>query len=549
MDLIFKNEKREDIGVLHEYDLDLAFGVDENNFECQIPSKAHCCKKNYLLYIEGTEYGGIVDGIGVDTESNTVTYSGRTWHGILSSKVILPLQENEEYSGGASTDGITQDGTQLYIENSVTVTQSGNRLFIDDGDLSNVDLDGTVNRYLIISGDMYDCMRFILDRCGLSTLFSVPSRASGIDITSYRFDRYTDAYNGLKKMLASVGMLLHFAFNGDFVILTAEPKRDFSKDEEFDSDLLDFDLKKQENKVNHLICLGGGELENRLVVHLYADENGNISETQTFFGLDEYTEIYDYANVETAEDLLKDGKQRFKELLDADNVDVNFDAEEDVYNIGDIVGAVDNITGTFISTEITKKIVSIQNGIITVSLETSEPNARMNDVRTTASNAATAAASAKSTARDATNAAANAQAAAEHAQETADSKVADHELLDYIYPVGSIYMSVSSASPSSFIGGTWARIEGRFLLAAGGGYNAGSTGGEATHTLTVDEMPSHTHTYSRKYAAAGDSTSAVAKGASSSQTTKTEESAATGGGAAHNNMPPYLAVYVWKRTK
>ena len=64
-----------------------------------------------------------------------------------------------------------------------------------------------------------------------------------------------------------------------------------------------------------------------------------------------------------------------------------------------------------------------------------------------------------------------------------------------IYPVGAIYMSVSSTSPASLFGGTWEQIQNRFLLAAGDTYAAGKTGGEATHTLTVEEMPAHNHSF------------------------------------------------------
>ena len=86
MDLIYTNSAREDIGVLLDYELDLAFGADENNFECRIASASHCCEAGSLLYMEGTEYGGIVDSIQSDTEAQEITYIGRTWHGILNSK-------------------------------------------------------------------------------------------------------------------------------------------------------------------------------------------------------------------------------------------------------------------------------------------------------------------------------------------------------------------------------------------------------------------------------------------------------------------------------
>lgn len=68
-----------------------------------------------------------------------------------------------------------------------------------------------------------------------------------------------------------------------------------------------------------------------------------------------------------------------------------------------------------------------------------------------------------------------------------------NQLIDKIYPVGSIYMSVNATNPATFIGGTWARITDVFLLASGNAYAPGSTGGEAVHTLTTNEMPAHEH--------------------------------------------------------
>lgn len=135
--------------------------------------------------------------------------------------------------------------------------------------------------------------------------------------------------------------------------------------------------------------------------------------------------------------------------------------------------------------------------------------------------------------------------------------------VDMIYPVGSIYMSVNSTNPSNFLGGSWERIQDRFLLAAGSSYSAGATGGEASHKLTANEMPSHKHTTferdenassyaSYRYMVDTYGTGSTAYGFSPSMSAvtgrKQMETGSIGGGAAHNNMPPYLAVYVWKRT-
>lgn len=120
-------------------------------------------------------------------------------------------------------------------------------------------------------------------------------------------------------------------------------------------------------------------------------------------------------------------------------------------------------------------------------------------------------------------------------------------IINTIYPVGSIYISTSSTSPATlFPNTTWQPIADRFLLAAGTTYTAGDTGGEAMHTLTVDEMPSHTHEigFQGNYLSSGDKRRAPNTGSSDSFAT----TYATGGSQPHNNMPPYLVVYMWRRT-
>ena len=134
-----------------------------------------------------------------------------------------------------------------------------------------------------------------------------------------------------------------------------------------------------------------------------------------------------------------------------------------------------------------------------------------------------------------------------------NSLIAKSELLNLIYPIGSIYISVNQANPNTLFGGTWERIEDRFLLAASDTYKAGATGGEATHELTIDEMPSHNHGFTDFWSVSQSSYTAkvvamVGDKKGSNDLTDKTVTANTGGGNAHNNMPPYLAVYIWKRT-
>lgn len=125
------------------------------------------------------------------------------------------------------------------------------------------------------------------------------------------------------------------------------------------------------------------------------------------------------------------------------------------------------------------------------------------------------------------------------------------------FPIGAIYMSLSSTNPRAFFGGTWEQIKEKFLLACSDTYKSGSTGGETDHTLSISEMPAHSHGsnggtlgtcnygFGREVSGLqqGGAWSDVGVGRGSPQTYN------AGGGQAHNNMPPYLAVYVWKRIK
>lgn len=131
----------------------------------------------------------------------------------------------------------------------------------------------------------------------------------------------------------------------------------------------------------------------------------------------------------------------------------------------------------------------------------------------------------------------------------ADLYIGTTRLLDLLHPVGSWYASDDPTPPDTLFGGTWEKLgEGRTLIAADGeNYFVEDTGGEAEHTLTVDELPSHSHkfySYTWYNAQGGDYPVALGVGTSPNYETKT-----AGGGQAHNNMPPYYATNIWRRTE
>lgn len=133
-------------------------------------------------------------------------------------------------------------------------------------------------------------------------------------------------------------------------------------------------------------------------------------------------------------------------------------------------------------------------------------------------------------------------------------------ILNAVYPVGSIYMSINSTSPATLFGGRWEAIsQGRTLVGVGTGtdingdtmtWTAEAEGGEYFHTLTIDEMPSHNHSVNTIFPfTIGSNRTAVANSTSNNVTgTAGDVVLNTGGGQPHNNLQPFFAVYMWKRT-
>lgn len=119
------------------------------------------------------------------------------------------------------------------------------------------------------------------------------------------------------------------------------------------------------------------------------------------------------------------------------------------------------------------------------------------------------------------------------------------------FPVGSVVMNTTGTNPSTYIGGNWVRtMVNRFPIGAGSSYSADSTGGSTTHTLTVDEMPTHRHslgTVKVTSSNTGNNTT-VSAGNGSGSTPLSKDTSEVGGGQSFSIMPPYQAVYFWERT-
>lgn len=225
--------------------------------------------------------------------------------------------------------------------------------------------------YRTVSGDAHDVMRQVLNGA-FNGLFTVPEVASGIDIGTYQFDRYTDALSGFTKMLQKKNARINIEIkqggsNEPFsVVLSAVPIQNLSSEIEYSQDSkIAVNLKESRRGINHLICLGKGELKDRQVVHLYAQLDGSISQTRKYYtGLKERTAVYELSYAEDLNELIKGGTERLKELMSTKTMGMTV---QDVdLQIGDIVAGRDYDTGLYLQKPVVQKIVKVESGDITV---------------------------------------------------------------------------------------------------------------------------------------------------------------------------------------
>lgn len=318
MGLILTDAGGNDVCEVADYDLDLAFGDDENDFELTLregPRLTAGCR----AYMDGTEYGGVVDSVATDTEKGTVTYSGRTWQGVLAGKVISP-------PAGAD--------------------------------------------YLTVSGDARQALSSLIASMGLGGVFD--SGGGGDLEGAYRFDRYVDGYTGIRKMLRASGLRLGTSYESGRVVLSAERVATWGDD--VDSDRADFKAQRTYRPVNHLVCLGKGELRDRVVIHLYADARGSVSRTQSLTGIDERAEVYDYSSAEEGE-LLEKGVERLLGMQGDGSIDVTV-RDGGGYAVGDLIAGRDSVSGLMVTAEVVKKILRVEGGVMSVDYECGEGTAR-----------------------------------------------------------------------------------------------------------------------------------------------------------------------------
>lgn len=309
--LIYTDAAHVDAGAIQTFEMDLAFGADEQDFEIAFPSPT--LSGGELLYIDGTEYGGVVDVITQSTETENVIYKGRTWHGMLAGKIVKPPANADYYT---------------------------------------------------LSGDANTCIASLLTKVGLTDVLTARSASAGITV-NYQFERFCNAYDGLLKMLASADAVLRIERHDGITELWAESRTTIT--DEADSDLMDFAITDSVRVPNHLVCAGEGELQERVVVDLYADSSGNVSQTQTLTGVDEIAVLYNYNNADATE-LIAEGTKELQSYQLGGGADLQVNNKGD-WHVGDSIQVRDNRTGLVITSTINKKIVKVKDGVLSVDYE------------------------------------------------------------------------------------------------------------------------------------------------------------------------------------
>ena len=301
-----------DAGYLTRYDVafDITTDLEYLTNEIELTMTQPDCAEDLLwsdngnstmIFIEGTEFGGIITGSETNLDSNEITYAGWTWRGMLQNYIIEPP------AGQA---------------------------------------------YLTVSGNLADIIN------SLPMPSYMEAAATTYTTSSYQFNRYVSTYKGITQLLASVDPSLRLSFsfesNADAGTVTINiiEARDLRNLIELSQDYgkIDLQITYDSTTPRHLICLGEGELEQREVIHLYADDDWNVSQTPIPNAYP--TETYDYSS---STNLLADGIKHFEELI-ANHEQIEVSIEGLGVQLSDIIAAKDNLTGETATAEITSII-------------------------------------------------------------------------------------------------------------------------------------------------------------------------------------------------
>ena len=308
MDLMLIGKNRKLQGAVGYIAIDVSEGLQTNRFTVTVPSNAAPIAQGSYLDLLGTEYGGVVRDVSSAHEGlqHRRIYEGYTWGGILNRHVVRPPSGQDHYE---------------------------------------------------FQGEANDELQRIIDALGIGDLFIAEDTNSGITVNATM--RYVPAFDALRDALFDVGARLkkRYDYGSRKVVLSAVPleQRPPLSEEEHQITVTHY------TPVNHLVCLGEGEMQERIVVDLYADAAGAISKTPTFTGIDEIAEIYSYSSAD-AETLEADGRKTLAEMQVFNGIEAEFPEDiGDVYALDESLRALDTLDGSIVTVRIAKKIVTVDD--------------------------------------------------------------------------------------------------------------------------------------------------------------------------------------------
>ena len=315
--VILADANLHEIGAIKDANVTVDLNVDRN-FSVQIARSNWREELTFssLVYILGTEYGGIIGEVLTDTTLDYVELKGLSWRGRLAKKVIEPP---------------------------------------------------TGSDYKVVSGELHTVMKSLIEP-EFDGLFVVSQEDTGITVSNFLFDRYCTLLDGVTKMLKSVGYRLKIRYvqqergQPGYVELSSAPIVDYSEQIELSQDSqLNFAFKNCRNGVNHLICLGKGELQDRQVIDLYVQEDGSIGSEPHYTGVQEIAATYEDTSSETDE-LEEKGREKLLELMNNTSFSMDVESLNMDVEIGDIIGGRDYLTGLYAKKPIVKKIYRVEDG-------------------------------------------------------------------------------------------------------------------------------------------------------------------------------------------
>lgn len=309
MNVAYTNDSLSAVGFISFVGFDTSIGDSGNQVQLKLHSDQKTeLAKGSLIWSLGTEYGGIVQDIQSKIETDGqryVYYSGPSWSGRLSQRIVCPPSGKDHYT-----------------------------------------LDGEANEEL----------NALMEYLGLDYLFQAPEVNSGITLDT-DLDRFADGYSALRKAAAENDCRLSMKYDNTAkkVIIQFVPRETHGN---YTSDNSPISVTVG-SPVNHLVCAGTGELQNRVVVHLYIDKNGKVSQTQYYKGADEISALYENTSADK-DKLIEEGTSKLLEYQEVNQVEISVeDGSEDLYPLDDVIVGFDPVTGIKASSTIAKKVVSV----------------------------------------------------------------------------------------------------------------------------------------------------------------------------------------------